>query len=376
MAAPGRTVGRILAIAVEVLEPVVDAAPRDGRITRAPVTHWELTTVADDYAVAFRGAEFKRYDGLSPDTEYAYDGLEFRTLVRPGGDRLSTIATVNDVHFGETECGVVGGNPNVGPILRVEPGEDPYPDTMNRAAVAEIKALAPDAVIAKGDLTTNGSRAEYQQFLDCYGAAFGDVLHTVWGNHDGYHGERFADDAPFSIDVDGATCAVLDTVIPRSATGHVGDEQLAWLDDLAATADRPILAFGHHHPWAPGSRSREPGYFGIHPDDSERLVDVVASRPSVIGYFAGHTHRNRVRRFAATGDVPWVEVACVKDFPGAWAEYRVFEGGVIQVFHRITDPVALSWTERTRAMFGGLYADYAFGTLNDRCFAISLRGPA
>ena len=99
--------------------------------------------------------------------------------------------------------------------------------------------------------------------------------------------------------------------------------------DVAADADRdgvPLLVFGHHHPWDPGSAKREPGYFGINPDDSERLVDVVAAHRSIVGYFAGHTHRNRVRHFAATGDVPWVEVACVKDFPGAWAEYRVFEG--------------------------------------------------
>ena len=68
-----------------------------------------------------------------------------------------------------------------------------------------------------------------------------------------------------------------------------------------------------------GTRAPAPrpdDYFGIHPDDSERLVDVVARHPAIVGYFAGHTHRNRVRRFAATGDRPWVEVACVKDFPG------------------------------------------------------------
>ena len=101
-----------------------------------------------------------------------------------------------------------------------------------------------------------------------------------------------------------------------------------------------------------GTRPATPGpttYFGINPDDSERLVAVFARRPSLVGYFAGHTHRNRVRRFAATGAVPWVEVACVKDFPGTWAEYRVFEGGIIQVHRRISTPEALAWSERCRA---------------------------
>ena len=131
-----------------------------------------------------------------------------------------------------------------------------------------------------------------------------------------------------------------------------------------------MLVFGHHHVWSPESNKRHETYFGINPDDSERLVDVFARRPALVGYFAGHTHRNRVRRFAATGDVPWVEVACVKDFPGRWAEYRVFEGGILQVHRRISSPEALEWTERTRAMFGGLYPLYAFGALDDRCFAI------
>ena len=131
-----------------------------------------------------------------------------------------------------------------------------------------------------------------------------------------------------------------------------------------------MLVFGHHHPWNPDSHSREATYFGINPDDSEALVAVFARRPSLVGYFAGHTHRNRVRRFQATGGVPWVEVACVKDFPGAWAEYRVYEGGILQVMRRISSPAALAWTEKTRGMFGGLYVDYAFGQLADRCFPI------
>ena len=93
----------------------------------------------------------------------------------------------------------------------------------------------------------------------------------------------------------------------------------------------------HHYPWSPDAGARPDSYFGIHPDASERLVEVIARRPSIIGYFAGHTHRNRVRHFSATGTVPFVEVACMKDFPGTWAEYRVFEGGILQVHHRIVD---------------------------------------
>ena len=79
-----------------------------------------------------------------------------------------------------------------------------------------------------------------------------------------------------------------------------------------------------------------------------------------------------MRRFEATAEVPWVEVACVKDFPGAWAEYRVHEAGILQILHRISQPEALVWSERTRHMYEGLYEDYAFGSLADRCFEIGL----
>ena len=163
---------------------------------------------------------------------------------------------------------------------------------------------------------------------------------------------------------------MLDTAVAGHAGGRVGAEALDWLDELGRGADRPVLVFGHHHPWDPASRHRPDGYFGIDPDDSEALVAVVARRPALVGYFAGHTHRNRVRRFAATGDVPWVEVACVKDFPGTWTEYRVFEGGILQVNHRIAAPDALRWSERCRSMLGGLYPQYATGRLADACFPV------
>ena len=330
----------------------------------------DLTTVADDEAVLHDGVEVHEHPGLAPGTAYDLDGHRFRTLPRPPGERLATVATVNDVHFGEVECGILNGVDDH-PIYRAAPGDDPYPEVMNRAAIADMKAIDPDAVVVKGDLTSMGTRPEYQAFLNAYGPAFGERLVHVRGNHDAYHGEDFASHAPLAVHLPGVTLAVIDTSIPGLASGGVSAESLAWLDQTAADADRPVLLFGHHHAWNPDSAERPEAYFGINPDDSERLVEVVARRPRIVGYFAGHTHRNRVRRFSATGDVPWVEVGCVKDFPGAWAEYRVYEGGILQVFRRISAPDALAWSEKTRDMYGGLYEMYAFGALEDRCFAIA-----
>jgi predicted phosphodiesterase len=334
----------------------------------------ELTTLADDEAVFYDGATKIVHEGLVPDTAYDLEGVPFRTLPHPG-EQLATVATVNDVHFGETEAGIIEGL-DVGPILSAAEGEPPYPEMMNRAAIAEITAIAPDAVVAKGDLTTHGTKDEYEQFLAAYGDTFGDKLHHVRGNHDGYFGETFASEAPIEVRLPGVTLAILDTVIPKKTPGQVTVKQLEWLDELGARADRPVLVFGHHHVWNPASNQRPENYFGINPDDSEALIEVFARRPRLVGYFAGHTHRNRVRRFAATGSVPFVEVACVKDFPGTWAEYRIFDGGILQVHRRISSPDALDWTERTRAMFGGLYPQYAFGALEERNFLIETVSPS
>ncbi len=327
----------------------------------------ELTTVADDQAVLHDGARVEVHDGLAPDTEYVLSGVTVRTLPRPPGERLATVATVNDLHLGETVCGLLSGV-NLGPALSVEPGEPPYPETMSRAAAAEIAAAGVDAVVAKGDLTARGAPAELESFLDCY-AAVADRLHYVRGNHDVAGPEAFAGPAFAEVVLRGVVLALLDTSIPREPAGAVSDDQLDWLDELGARSDRPVLVFGHHPPDAshPGAPDRQ---FGLSPASAARLLEVVARRPALAGYFAGHTHRNQVRRYPATGEVPWVEVAAVKDFPGGWAEYRVYEGGILQIFRRISSPAALDWSERTRAMFGGLYPAYAFGTLSDRCFPI------
>jgi len=333
----------------------------------------ELTTVSSREAVVHQGFEIRRFTGLTPDTDHEIDGFTFRTLPEPG-ERLCTFATVNDVHFGETICGLVEGHPEVGPVFSAAPGDPPYPETMNHAAIAEITALDPVAVVVKGDLTSHGTMEEYEAFLAAYEGAFGDRLTVVRGNHESYHELAVADEPVQEVELPGVRLVVLDTSLPRAPHGGVSAEQLERLDAIGADSDRPVVVLGHHHPWNPASAERPARYFGILPDDAERLVEVVARRPTIVGYFAGHTHRNRVRRFPATDAVPWVEVACVKDYPGAWAEYRVHEGGILQIVHRISTPEALRWTEQTRQMFHGLYAQYAFGSLADRCFVFGRPG--
>jgi 3',5'-cyclic-AMP phosphodiesterase len=335
----------------------------------------EVTTVADDLVVlhAFGGDEAvaQRFEGLAPDTGYELLGTTVRTLTRPGGELLCRFATVNDVHFGETEAGRIDDRSD-GPIQRVGPGEPPYPLTMNRAAAAEIAAIEPAAVFVKGDLSQDGTEDEWTAFEACYRTVFGDRLHVVRGNHDAYRGQdRYAGDT--WVDLPGLTVGLLDTVIPERTTGGIGPDQVLDIDERLAAATGPVLLMGHHQQWIPhpdGAGKRDDDYFGLHPDASDALDELCVRHRRVIGYTAGHTHRHRVRPMRRSG-VPSVEIGCVKDFPGTWAEYRVYEGGVMQVVHRISSPEALAWSERCRflyADFGVDYGSYALGTLSDRCF--------
>ena len=208
----------------------------------------ELTTVTTDSAVFHDGTDVIVRDGLQPDTEVEAFGAEFRTLPRRG-ELLCRFATVNDVHFGETVCGLIQGS-DVGPVLSVGPDDDPYPEVMNRGAVSEIVAADPALVVAKGDLTSSGRTEEYERFLEVYGV-FGDRLVHVRGNHDSYHHGEFAAFATQEVELPGVRIAVLDTARDGRANGDLSADQVEWLDEVAARSDEPVLVFGHHHVWDP-----------------------------------------------------------------------------------------------------------------------------
>ncbi|MDQ6784988.1 MAG: metallophosphoesterase [Actinomycetota bacterium] len=335
----------------------------------------EVWTVADDEAVIFDGTTVAVRHGLAPDTDYRDGDVTWRTLPRPGGELLATVTAVNDLHFGETECGLLI-DMNLGPVLSSAPGAPPYPTMMNTAAVAEMELLDPAAVIVKGDVTTVGLAAEYDAFEACYRPTFGDRLHITRGNHDN-RATFAAFTAPLheAVVVPGAVLALVDTSRPGEGGGSLDAGQLAWLDDVAASADRPVLVFGHHPCFEAGADDWMGAASHLATEDSEALIALVARRPAIVGYFSGHTHRNRVRRFAATGDVPFAEVGSVKDFPGSWAEYRIFEGGILAVHRRLSDPAALEWSESCRALFAGLYPRYAGGDPGDRSYPVWPRSP-
>lgn len=324
--------------------------------------------MSDTTAEVFVNGMVREVTGLAPSADHRIEGLPVRTL--PGiGDVRAVVATVNDVHFGEVECGKVEGS--VPAQFVAEPGARPYPEVMNESVIADIAARTPDAVVVKGDLTSFGTRAEYDDFLSFYEPAFGDRLTHVRGNHDSYPGEVFADWSVQVVDVTGLRIILLDTSRAHESGGFVSDDQIEATVEAARSSTDTVIVMGHHPLMAPGLESLRRSD-GVREVDAASLIAAVAPLKNVVAYTAGHTHRNRV--FDVDG-LLLVEVACVKDFPGAWAEYRVGTTGICQMVHRASGPDAIAWAERTRGMFDGYYGTYAMGELTDRCFVVPLSRP-
>ncbi len=218
-----------------------------------------------------------------------------RTLTRPGGRLLATIATANDVHFGETECGRTGdpATDAIGPVLSGAPGATPYPELMNGAIVDEMLALDPDVVMVKGDLTDTGRAEEYEAFLACYGA-LGDRMHHVRGNHDAMRDPELARAATrrTRCALDGVALAVLDTVVPGRVGGALPAAQRAMA--RRARRVRPPIRCSCSRTTRATTPTRTTG---SRSPTTRRSSHLVAGHGNIAGYLAGHTHTNRVIRY-------------------------------------------------------------------------------
>lgn len=329
----------------------------------------EVTSVSDHDAVVHTGTEVRVFEGLEPDSRVDLDGLKVTTLPA-AGELLCTFTSVNDVHFGEQVAGVIHGV-DEWPGISSEPAEGPYPEFMSQGAIDEMKAVEPSLVVVKGDLTSGGTQAEFERFREVYHGAFGDEMIYIRGNHESFHGLQCDSQQMQERQLPGVTVALMDTSRDGQINGSISSDQIEWLDELAARADRPVMVFGHHPVWDAVNEERTDATFGLLPDATDELAEVFARRKSLVGYFAGHTHRNHLVTVPQVPDRVFAEVASVKDFPGSWAEYRVFDGAILQVHRRISNLQALSWSERARHMYGGLYGTYALGELSERCFAMA-----
>lgn len=355
----------------------VSASPAATRLVRI-----EDLEPATEYRVEVEVA------GAEPTPRDRYFPESVRTLPRPEAAQVGSFATLNDLHFGEMQFGGVlnDGFENEGessefPRVRASDTEVPYWQFMNEDAVDDINALGVDLTIIKGDIADRGRPEQFEAARRTF-AGFKAPHHAFLGNHD-YYGRNQGIEvdgysllgqpsAPRTLELGGWHLLLLETVEPGEHHGVFSEERRRWLEDTLADsidARTPALLFMHHQPVPPEHSHRYPNRIGLKPAHSLGFFDIVGGHPQVKGVLIGHTHRNRVRRYAASGEVPFVEVNCTKDYPGGFAHYRLFEDGSFrQEVRRTSSERALAHSTRCRDLFGGGYRDFALGSLQTRSF--------
>ena len=317
--------------------------------------------------------------GLAPDSRHRVrvlvDGTDvvrpraFRTQPTPTGEELFRFATLNDLHLGREEKRDADRPGGTGALTPFDMAADALTDALSWGA---------EAVVVKGDVCDES----FDRFWDQAAELFGDVavpVRMLPGNHDtgskrmvepevaaatrGLHMCRAVE----HLDVAGLRIVMVESGVPGTGWGDL-DRHADQVADLAADARhrRAATFVATHHQ---AQRFRVPLYWphGTPAPNARSFARTLhAATPNAL-ISSGHTHRCRLRRVSG---VPWSEVSATNHFPGTWAGYRVFEGGLMQVVRRTATPRALTWSEHTRRALGGIWALWATGTISDRSFTL------
>lgn len=294
------------------------------------------------------------------------------TLAPPPGRETARIATISDLHLGATRWGLLK--------TMTEQGDHelPHPRRCARSAIEDAVAWGADLLVIKGDAVHHETEDSFQELGELVDRFPELPMLLIPGNHDvdGNHRSEISGSIiPTSVgrrrlaytrsvdvvDLPGIRVLAADTAEPGKGTGSTA-RIASDVFEATSASDRPVF-LAIHQQLQPGRLARHwpPG---IAAPESTEFLDRLDELVNPVLVTSGHTHRNRARHH---GSVRVTEVASTKDWPGVWAGYKVFEGGMIQTVRRVSSPDALEWTEYSRRAVAGLWARWSPGRLEDRC---------
>lgn len=156
--------------------------------------------------------------------------------------------------------------------------------------MSQVQQEQADVLLMTGDNAADHSEEAYRHFFSVL-AEVSQPWYWLPGNHDLVES---AEQAPGGKDfqqvIDLGTWRIifLDSVIPRSPNGRLGEDQLAVLEGALASAQgRHVLVFLHHHPvnincaWLDTQRVA----------DADQFFEILDRYNSVRGVFWGHIHQ-------------------------------------------------------------------------------------
>lgn len=328
-------------------------------------------------------------DGLRPDTTYeirlvvqgqhspiASHTIKATTLKPPPGQELARIATISDLHVGTSHFGFLKTMTEDGSA------EEVYSVRCARSAIAAAKQWGADLLIIKGDAAHHRRHSDYE-LLGNLVDEFKDLeMVLLPGNHDvdkasemelpeflGDRKLRFETEAK-ALDLPGLRLVTTDTTLPGRGSGSILRTQDAVLDLCSGAQPSGGVMMASHHQfqqrpiptyWPPGISASEGKPFL---DRLERIA------PSAL-VTSGHTHRCRAYK---RNSILLTEVSSTSDFPGSWAGYTVYEGGITQSVRRITSQSEMEWLEYSKGALLGLWGKWSPGLLGQRCLTHSWAG--
>jgi 3',5'-cyclic-AMP phosphodiesterase len=226
---------------------------------------------------------------------------------------VATIAHISDPHVGS-----------------------PYfvPNLMNRVIV-ELNELAPDAVICSGDLTNEGYRQEFKNWV-AYAERIEAPLFTVPGNHDarnvGYlHFEELIGPRHWSVEVAGIRIVGADSSEPDLNEGQIGRERYDWLRrEFDTSAELKVFVLHHHLLPVPGTgRERS-----VVSDAGDLLEVLIGAGVNIV--LSGHKHVPYVWRLEDlyVANAGTVSSLRLRGYTKPCYNVLEFEGDEVTITHR------------------------------------------